>query len=131
MAWENLTRNRASVDPSQRPLDFHRCNLVFAICALVAFNITWAAVMITLEDCIGMCDLSEAEILAIGEHEHIPEIVAAAMGDYLIHQEHGAEKIRDMIKDDIRASLNRHDNAHANVLLATLQHFLTTHPEAA
>ena len=37
--------------------------------------------MITLEDCIAMCDLDEAEVLAIAEHEHIPEI-AAALGQY-------------------------------------------------
>jgi hypothetical protein len=30
--------------------------------------------MITLQDCIAMCDLDEAEVLAIAEHEHIPEI---------------------------------------------------------
>jgi hypothetical protein len=46
--------------------------------------------MITLQDCIALCDLSEAEVLAIAEHEHIPEIAAAALGDYLLHQEHGA-----------------------------------------
>jgi hypothetical protein len=35
---------------------------------------------------------------------HIPEIAATALADYLAHQEHGTEKIRDMIVDDIRAS---------------------------
>ena len=34
--------------------------------------------MITLEDCIAMCGLTEQEVLAIAEHEHIPEIAAAA-----------------------------------------------------
>ena len=46
--------------------------------------------MITLEDCVALCGLSEVEVLAIAEHEHIPEIAAAALGDYLLHQEHGA-----------------------------------------
>ena len=31
--------------------------------------------MLTYEDCIGLCELSEAEIQAISEHEHIPAIV--------------------------------------------------------
>jgi hypothetical protein len=39
-------------------------------------------VMITLEDCIALCGLSEQEVQAIAEHEHIPEIAAAAMGRY-------------------------------------------------
>ena len=69
--------------------------------------------MITLEDCIAMCDLDEAEVLAIAEHEHIPEIAAAALGQYLIHQEHGAQKIKEMLQDDIGAALARNDRDHA------------------
>ncbi len=87
--------------------------------------------MICLEDCIALCDLSEEEILAIAEHEHIPEIAAVALADYLMHQEHGAEKIRDMLRDDIRAALNRHDRRHARELFMALRHFLSAHPEAA
>ena len=87
--------------------------------------------MISLEDCIALCDLSEAEILAIAEHEHIPEIAAVALADYLLHQEHGAQKIRDMLLDDIRAALNHHDRQHARKLFMALRHFLSTHPEAA
>jgi hypothetical protein len=34
--------------------------------------------MITLEDCIAFCDLTEEEVLAIAEHEHLPEIAATA-----------------------------------------------------
>jgi hypothetical protein len=36
--------------------------------------------MISLMDCIGLCGLAEEEVLALAEHEHIPEIVAAAVG---------------------------------------------------
>ena len=86
--------------------------------------------MISLEDCIALCDLSEAEILAVAEHEHIPEIAAVALADYLLHQEHGPEKIRDMLRDDIRAALARNDRQHARELLMALRHFLSTHPEA-
>jgi len=87
--------------------------------------------MITLEDCIALCGLSEEEVLAIAEHEHIPEIAAAALGSYLLHQEHGAERIRDMLRDDIRAALTRGDRAHARELFMALRHFLSTHPDAA
>jgi hypothetical protein len=34
--------------------------------------------MISLEDCIAMSGLNEQEIMAIAEHEHVPEIAAAA-----------------------------------------------------
>jgi hypothetical protein len=93
---------------------------------------TWeTAAMICLEDCIALCGLSEEEVLAIAEHEHIPEIAAAALADYLLHQAHGAEAIRDMLSDDIRAALARHDRKHARELFMALRHFLSAHPEAA
>ena len=85
--------------------------------------------MISIEDCIAMCGLDEDQVLAISEHEHIPEMAAAALADYLLHQKHGAEKIRDMIVDDIHAALKRNDTRHAQELFMALRHFLEQHPE--
>ena len=58
--------------------------------------------MITLGDCIGMCGLTEEEVLAVAEHEHLPDVAATALAQYLLSREHGSEQIRDMIVDDIR-----------------------------
>lgn len=38
--------------------------------------------MLTFDDCVALCDLSEEEVAAIAEHEHIPAIVAAARGSH-------------------------------------------------
>jgi len=86
--------------------------------------------MITLEDCLGLCDLTEEEVLAIAEHEHLPEIAATALAQYLLSQKHGSETIRDMIVDDIRQGQRSHDREHVVTLLHVLHHFLKTHPEA-
>jgi hypothetical protein len=87
--------------------------------------------MITLEDCLGFCGLSEEEVLAIAEHEHLPEIAATALAQYLLSQEHGSEKVRDMIVDDIRCAQVARDNKEkVLMLLHVLHHFLKTHPEA-
>jgi hypothetical protein len=86
--------------------------------------------MITLEDCVALCGLTEEEVLAIAEHEHIPEMAATALAQYLTDQDHGEEKIRDMIVDDIRAGQARNDRQHVLSLLHVLHHFLRTHPEA-
>ena len=48
--------------------------------------------MITLEDCIGLCGLTEEEVLAIAEHENLPELAATALAQYLLSQQHGSEK---------------------------------------
>src|SRR5208282_6385687 len=86
--------------------------------------------MITLEDCIGLCGLTEEEVLAIAEHEHLPEIAATALAEYLLSQEHGSEKVLDMIVDDIRQAQLRGDKNYVVNLLHVLHHFLKTHPEA-
>jgi hypothetical protein len=85
--------------------------------------------MITLEDCIAFSGLTEEEVLALAEHEHLPEIAAAALASYLLKQRHGPDKIRIMIIEDIRAALDRGDRRHAKELFAALRHFLATHPE--
>lgn len=87
--------------------------------------------VITLEDCLACCGLDEAEVLAIAEHEHIPEIAAAALADYLLHQEKGAETIRNMILDDIQAAMKRDDKKHARELVMALRHFIHEHPETS
>jgi hypothetical protein len=50
--------------------------------------------MIKLEDCIGLCGLTEEEVLAIAEHEQLPEIAATALASTFLSQEHGSEKVR-------------------------------------
>ena len=52
------------------------------------------------------------------------------MARYLLKEPHGAEKIRDMMRDDIHAALARNEKEHASELLMVLRHFLDTHPEA-
>src|SRR2546430_4980975 len=85
--------------------------------------------MISLEGCVALCGLTEEQVLAIAEHEHLPEIASAALAQYLSKQEHGMEKIRDMIVDDIRLAQQRRDKAHILTLLHVLHHFLKSHPE--
>lgn len=85
--------------------------------------------MITLEDCIAFCGLTEEEVLALAEHEHVPEIAAAAMAEYLVDLPRGGEKIRDMIIDDVRQAQASGDRAHVLTLLHVLHHFLKAHPE--
>ncbi len=86
--------------------------------------------MISLEDCIAMCGLDAKEIEAIAEHEHIPEISAAALADHLLHQVGGAKRIREMILDDIRIALESGCADHAAELSMALSHFVEHHPEA-
>ena len=85
--------------------------------------------MLTFEDCIALCGLSEEEILAIAEHEHIPEIAALELGDYLIKTDDGELLIRKMIIDDIEHSKASGNIKHAEMLESVLKQFVLTHPK--
>ena len=41
--------------------------------------------MLSYEDCVELSDLTEEEIVAIAEHEHLPEMAALELGSYLVH----------------------------------------------
>jgi hypothetical protein len=69
--------------------------------------------IISLEDCIAICGLEAIEVQAIAEHEHIPEISAVALADYLLHHVGGVERIREMILDDIRTAVEAGQDDHA------------------
>ena len=84
--------------------------------------------MLTLEDCIEMSDLTEEEVLAIAEHEHIPAIAAAAMAHYLVHCPDGELCIKAMIRDDIGDASARGDKVHELTLKMVLRHFIGQHP---
>lgn len=83
--------------------------------------------MISLEDCVAMCGLDLEEITAIAEHEHVPRIAAAALGNYLLHKAGGEAEIRHMLVDDIRAALAENRLQHATELLMALRHFVSEH----
>lgn len=85
--------------------------------------------MLTLQDCIALSDLTEDEVAAVAEHEHLPQIIAAELGFYLVHREDGVPLLKRMIIDDIAAARRRGDLKHALKLRLVLHHFIQSHPE--
>ncbi len=84
--------------------------------------------MLTRDDCIALCDLTEDEIKAIARHEHVPLILAAEMGQYLIHQPDGVTRIKRIILDDIEAARAQQRYDDVRRLKAVLYHFARNHP---
>lgn len=87
--------------------------------------------MITVEDVVGMTCLSEEEVAALAEHDHLSDYDAALLGEYLMHQHHGAAKVQQMICEDVREALHKDNVAHAKELYKVLHHFLSEYPDAA
>ena len=86
--------------------------------------------MLTWDDCVALCDLTEDEIRAIAAHEHIPLMAAMELGTYLVHAPHGAPRLSRMIVDDIKSAQARGDRLEALKLKAVLRHFVERHRPA-
>ena len=84
--------------------------------------------MLSLEDCLALCDLNEEEVLAIAHHEHLPEIAAVELGHYLVHTPQGEMRIKAIIRDDIAEAGACGDRARELALKLMLRNFVLQHP---
>ena len=84
--------------------------------------------MLSLEDCLALCDLTEDEVLAIAQHEHIPEMAALELGNYLVHAPGGEMCIKSIIRDDLAEARACGDRARELALLLVLHNFILQHP---
>jgi hypothetical protein len=83
--------------------------------------------MLTGKECLEFTDLTIDEIEAIAEHEHIPAIVAAEEGDYLLRSKQGAETIKRFIQEDIEHAYSHGNLLHATELKGVLERFAAAH----
>ncbi|MDF2766483.1 MAG: hypothetical protein K0S81_3478 [Rhodospirillales bacterium] len=83
--------------------------------------------MLSFEDCVAFCDLTEDEIDAIAQHEGIPELPAAELGAALLRRPDGVARIRAMILDDIAQAQRRRNFARSGRLKVVLRHFVECH----
>ena len=84
--------------------------------------------MLSLEDCLSLCELSEAEVLAIAHHEHLPEIAAAELANYLVHTPEGEMRIKTIIRDDLAEAGACGDRTRELALKLMLRNFVRQHP---
>lgn len=84
--------------------------------------------MLSFEDCVAFCDLTEEEIDAIAEHEGIPELPAAELGAALLQRPDGIARIRAMILDDIAEAQRYRNYSRSTRLKLVLRHFMECHP---
>lgn len=84
--------------------------------------------MLRLEDCVALCDLTEAEVRAIAEHERVPEIAAAEIGNYLVRTPGGEMCIKSIIRDDLAEARAAGNRKRELALLPVLHNFILQHP---
>ena len=84
--------------------------------------------MLTLEDCMGLCELTQDEIQAIAQHEHIPALSATLLGSYLCHSPEGEMSIKSMFRDDLAECAACGDQERAIALKLMLRNYILQHP---
>lgn len=87
--------------------------------------------MLRYEDCLALAELDEDEVEAVARHEHLPEMLALALAQYLCECETGERCVKRMILDDIEQARAAGNPAEAARLKLVLRHFCETHPRAA
>jgi hypothetical protein len=86
--------------------------------------------MLSLQECLDFSDLSEDEIEAIAEHEHVPEIVAAEIGATLLQTTSGVCLIKLYLLENIEQARARKQFDKARRLEALYRRFDQAHPGA-
>lgn len=84
--------------------------------------------MLTLQDCVGMCDLGPEVVEAIAQHEGVPPIVAAELGSCLACSNGGLAVIHRFILDSLSQAAHRGDGTRLARLEAALDDFRRHHP---
>jgi hypothetical protein len=57
--------------------------------------------LLTTQECVDMSELSNEAIRAIAEHEHIPEVVAAELGQELLKATGGKAEIERILEKNL------------------------------
>jgi hypothetical protein len=83
--------------------------------------------LLSLRDIIDFCALTEGEVRAIAEHQHISEISAASLGQGLLQSKDGTKEIAGFIHDRMENAISRGQFDRAGDLEQVLAQFKRTH----
>ena len=86
--------------------------------------------MLSLQECIDFSDLSEDEIEAIAEHEQVPEIVAAEIGNTLLQTRSGVCLIKLYLLENLERARSLGHFEKARQLDVLYRRFDREHPGA-
>lgn len=83
--------------------------------------------MLSFVDCRDICDLTEEEIHAIEEAEHLPPVEACARGNSLSHSPEGCRQVIKYMYESIERAEKNEDGEQSELLHKDLQRFVSEH----
>lgn len=85
--------------------------------------------MISMKDCLDYSDLTEDEVAAIAEHEHLPFGSAVQLACGLAQSQDGTELLRCLLKNAVCDAQNCGHAEALGVAQRAYSQFITNHPE--
>ena len=83
--------------------------------------------LVTVQECVDMSELSNDAIRAIAEHEHIPEVVAAELGQTLLKASGGVARIQRMLEENLELAVEAGGPDRIDDRKRVLERFMASH----
>ena len=86
--------------------------------------------ILTVQECVDMSELGNEAIRAIAEHEHIPEVVAAELGQALLKATGGIAEIRRILEENLDLAVQAGEPDKINDCKRVLEQFIASQADA-
>jgi hypothetical protein len=84
--------------------------------------------MITLRDCLGLCDALPEEVAVVAAHEHLSDLLAAEKAHAVLQANWGGPALRQMIRDEAHVAARKGDLGALRALTTLLNQAEDVHP---
>lgn len=84
--------------------------------------------MLSLQDCLDLCDLDCGEVEAIAEHEHVPAIIATELAQALVQSQEGVLNLHRMVLENLEQAASQGCSERVCQWARVYAHLQRTHP---
>lgn len=86
--------------------------------------------MLTIQDCLDYCDLTDDEVDLFAAHERIPREIAGPLVCSLVQTEEGVRLVCSCLSDMVQTAVSSGELDHAEHVLHVYAQFRSAHPLA-
>ena len=84
--------------------------------------------MLSLEECLGFCDLAEDEVATIAEHEQVSMIIATGIGNELLKTPRGVYRLHNIFRESLERAVEKRQFDKAKLIDSSYRRFMAAHP---
>lgn len=84
--------------------------------------------MLTIQDCLDYCDLTDDEVDLFAEHEHIPREIAGPLVCSLVQTDEGVQLVCSCLSELVQEAMSIGELDEAEHVLHVYAQFRSTHP---